>query len=137
MTDENKRYCEASDVILVTGITPKTFRLQNDKELTDIVTDWVEQATALIDSYTKTTQDIGNVPLAMKNICIRVTANMVTFAESRKNSPLLKVNDWTIKTVPTEILTDDLRQDLKPFTKEELRDDKSRIQFLAVTGEDL
>lgn len=62
---------------------------------------------------------------------------MVTFAESRKNSPLLKVNDWTIKTVPTEILTDDLRQDLKPFTKEELRDDKSRIQFLAVTGEDL
>jgi len=130
-----KYYCDAKDVIIVTGITTKTFRLDTDDELNNLVTEWIGQASALIDSYTKTTQDTENLPLAIKNICIRVTANMVTFAESRKNSPLVKVNDWTIKTVPTEILTDDIRKDLKPFTKESIRDDKSNIDLLTISGD--
>lgn len=130
-----KYYCEPSDVIIVTGITIKTFRLDTEEALTNLVREWIGQASALIDSYTKTTQDTDNLPLAIKNICIRVTANMVTFAESRKNSPLVKVNDWTIKTVPTEILTDDIREDLKPFTKESIRDDKSKIDILTINGD--
>lgn len=130
-----KYYCDAKDVIIVTGITTKTFRLDTDDELNNLVTEWIGQASALIDSYTKTTQDTENLPLAIKNICIRVTANMVTFAESRKNSPLVKVNDWTIKTVPTEILTDDIREDLKPFTKESIRNDKSNIDILTISGD--
>lgn len=130
-----KYYCEPSDVIIVTGITIKTFRLDTEEALTNLVREWIGQASALIDSYTKTTQDTDNLPLAIKNICIRVTANMVTFAESRKNSPLVKVNDWTVKTVPTEILTDDIREDLKPFTKESIRDDKSKIDILTITGD--
>ena len=130
-----KYYCEPSDVIIVTGITIKTFRLDTEEALTNLVREWRGQASALIDSYTKTTQDTDNLPLAIKNICIRVTANMVTFAESRKNSPLVKVNDWTIKTVPTEILTDDIREDLKPFTKESIRDDKSKIDILTISGD--
>jgi hypothetical protein len=130
-----KYYCEPSDVIIVTGITIKTFRLDTEEALTNLVREWIGQASALIDSYTKTTQDTDNLPLAIKNICIRVTANMVTFAESRKNSPLVKVNDWTVKTVPTEILTDDIREDLKPFTKESIRDDKSKIDILTISGD--
>lgn len=130
-----KYYCEPSDVIIVTGITIKTFRLDTEEALTNLVQEWIGQASALIDSYTKTTQDTDNIPLAIKNICIRVTANMVTFAESRKNSPLVKVNDWTVKTVPTEILTDDIREDLKPFTKESIRDDKSKIDILTISGD--
>lgn len=130
-----KYYCEPSDVIIVTGITIKTFRLDTEEALTNLVREWIGQASALIDSYTKTTQDTDNLPLAIKNICIRVTANMVTFAESRKNSPLVKVNDWTIKTVPTEILTDDIREDLKPFTKESIREDKSKIDILTISGD--
>lgn len=130
-----KYYCEPEDVIIVTGITVKTFRLDSEEALTNLVKEWIGQASALIDSYTKTTQDTDNLPLAIKNICIRVTANMVTFAESRKNSPLVKVNDWTIKTVPTEILTDDIREDLKPFTKESIREDKSKIDILTISGD--
>lgn len=130
-----KYYCEPSDVIIVTGITIKTFRLDTEEALTNLVREWIGQASALIDSYTKTTQDTDNLPLAIKNICIRVTANIVTFAESRKNSPLVKVNDWTVKTVPTEILTDDIREDLKPFTKESIRDDKSKIDILTISGD--
>lgn len=130
-----KYYCEPEDVIIVTGITVKTFRLDSEEALTNLVKEWIGQASALIDSYTKTTQDTDNLPLAIKNICIRVTANMVTFAESRKNSPLVKVNDWTIKTVPTEILTDDIREDLKPFTKESIRYDKSKIDILTISGD--
>jgi len=130
-----KYYCEPSDVIIVTGITIKTFRLDTEEALTNLVREWIGQASALIDSYTKTTQDTDNLPLAIKNICIRVTANMVTFAESRKNSPLVKVNDWTVKTVPTEILTDDIREDLKPFTKESIREDKSKIDILTISGD--
>ena len=73
---------------------------------------------------------------AMKNVCLRLTSNMVSLAIQRRDNPIIKVNDWTIQNVSSDIFTDDLKEDLRPFIKDS-SNDYSKIDFFAITGEGL
>jgi len=42
---------------------------------------------------------------------------MIAFHLSRGESPIKKVNDYTTKIYSSEVFTNDLKQDLKPFKK--------------------
>jgi hypothetical protein len=44
------------------------------------------------------------------------------------------VNDWTVQTVPNDIFTDELKDDLKPFIKDSSTEPNS-IGVLAITGD--
>ena len=57
-------------------------------------------------------------------------------AIQKRDSPIIKVNEWTIQNVPSDILTDDLKDDLKPFIKDSSTEPDS-IGVLAITGEDI
>ena len=59
---------------------------------------------------------------------------MVSLAIQKRDSPIIKVNDWTIQNVPSDILTDDLKDDLKPFIKDSSTEPNS-IGVLAITGD--
>jgi hypothetical protein len=59
---------------------------------------------------------------------------MVKLAIQNRDSPIIKVNDWTIQTVPTDIFTDDLKDDLKPYIKDSSTEPNS-IGVLAITGD--
>lgn len=135
MTDE-KQYCTAEAVIKFTGIKPKTFGFEKEDNtsLETMINTWIVQATDMIDRYTHTSQDLENIPPTIVNVCMRLTRNMVVAAIATKNSPLIKPNDWTIRTVPSTVFSDDLKDDLAPFTKEEVRRDKAHISFGVVTG---
>ena len=58
---------------------------------------------------------------------------MCTLAIQRRDTPIIKVNDWNIQTVPSDIFTDDLKEDLRPFVKD-AGNDYSKIGFFAITG---
>ena len=60
---------------------------------------------------------------------------MVSLAIQKRDSPIVKVNDWTIQNVPSNIFTDDLREDLRPFVKDSSTEPDS-IGVLAITGRD-
>jgi hypothetical protein len=60
---------------------------------------------------------------------------MVSLAIQSRDSPIIKVNDWTIATVPSDIFTDELKDDLKPFIKDSSNEPNS-IGVLAITGKD-
>jgi hypothetical protein len=60
---------------------------------------------------------------------------MVKLAVQNRDSPIIKVNDWTIQTVPTDIFTDDLKSDLKPYIKDSSTEPNS-IGVYAITGSD-
>ena len=47
----------------------------------------------------------------------RLVSNMITFHLSRGENPIKKVNDYTTKIYSSEVFTDDLRRDLKPFKR--------------------
>ena len=114
-------YCSVDDVKILSGIKPKNLGLkENETEFNKIINGWIAEAEGYINSYCKRkwegTQD-DPIPLVVKSVCTRLVANIIAFHLSRKDNPIRKVNDYTTKIYGSEVFTDDLRQDLKPFRK--------------------
>ena len=130
-------WISVEQVINFTGLKPKHLNLEktDTPALEEIVTDWINQAEDLINVYTNRNYTDENVRPAVQNVCLRLTRNMVSLAIQSRDSPIIKVNDWTIATVPSDIFTDELKDDLKPFIKDSSNEPNS-IGVLAITGKD-
>ena len=125
------------EVIKFTGLKPQ--HLNFDKEdiegLKQTLEEWILQAQSLILAYChiKELED-SKVPLAMKNVCLRLVSNMVSLAIQKRDNPIIKVNDWTIQGLSSDIFTTDLKEDLEPFIHDSTNDTEA-IGVLAITGE--
>ena len=130
-------WISVDDVINFHGLKPKHLNLDKDDTTTlqEIVSGWIEQSQDLINMYANRNYTDTTVRPAVQNICLRLTSNMVKLAVQNRDSPIIKVNDWTITTVPSDIFTDDLKEDLKPFIKDSSTEPDS-IGVLAITGSD-
>ena len=130
-------WISVDDVINFHGLKPKHLNLDKDDTTTlqEIVSGWIEQSQDLINMYTNRNYTDTTVRPAVENICLRLTSNMVKLAVQNRDSPIIKVNDWTITTVPSDIFTDDLKEDLRPFIKDSSTEPDS-IGVLAITGSD-
>lgn len=126
-----------NDVINFHGLKPKNFNLEKTDTtgLQNILTEWILQAQSLIETYCHREYTSTTVNKAVENICLRLVSNMVTLSIQRRDTPIIKVNDWTISTVPSDIFTDDLKNDLKPFIKDS-SNDYNKVGFFAITGDD-
>ncbi len=110
-------YCTVEDVKKLTHANAKKFGLKDHPEdFEALIVEWINQSESLINSYCNK-EWTENVPDAVKNVCIRLTSNMIAFYYARRDNPLHKVDDFNVKIFSSEIFTDDLRQDLKPFKK--------------------
>lgn len=131
-------WVSAEDIIEFTGVKPKTFRLDKDdtEGLKTILEKWIGQSESLICNFCNYDfLDGEDIPGAIQNVCLRLTANMVALAQARKDTPVIKVNDWTIKTVGSDIFTEDLKDDLAPFVHERKSYKSDKIDFFAITGD--
>ena len=129
-------WISVDDVINFHGLKPKHLNLDKDdtSKLESIVSGWIEQSQDLINTYTNRNYTDTTVRPSVQNICLRLTANMVNLAIQNRDSPIIKVNDWTVQTVPNDIFTDELKDDLKPFIKDSSTEPDS-IGVLAITGD--
>ena len=130
-------WISVDDVINFHGLKPKHLNLDkdDDSKLETIVSGWIEQSQDLINMYTNRNYTDETVRPAIQNICLRLTGNMVSLAIQKRDNPIIKVNDWTIQNVPSDIFTDELKEDLKPFIKDSSTEPDS-IGILAITGSD-
>ena len=130
-------WISVDDVINFHGLKPKHLNLDKDdtSKLESIVSDWIIQSEDLINTYTNRKYDDETVNPAVQNVCLRLTSNMVSLAIQKRDNPIIKVNDWTIQNVPSDIFTDDLKEDLKPFIKDSSTEPNS-IGVLAITGKE-
>ena len=133
-------WISVDDVIAFHGLKPQHLNInKNDKDADDqlaaVVTNWIIQSQDLINVYCNRNYTSSTVRPAVQNIALRLTSNMVRLAVQNRDSPIIKVNDWTITTVPSDIFTDDLKEDLKPFIKDSSTEPDS-IGVLAITGSD-
>jgi hypothetical protein len=132
-------WISVDDVIHFHGLKPQHLNLAKDDTTTlnTIISDWISQSESLIKTYChiKSISD-DDVSDAMCNVCLRLTSNMVSLAIQRRDNPIIKVNDWTIQNVSSDIFTDDLKEDLAPFVKDS-SNEPNAIGVLAITGEDL
>ena len=124
-----------------TGLKPKHLKLSAEDTTTfnSIVTDWILQSEDLIKSYTNNYIGCGegDVPYAVKNVCLRLTANMVALAIARRDTPVTQPNDWTVQILSSEIFSQDLKDDLEPFVKAKVTGKSDSVIVFAVTGEDI
>lgn len=129
----------AEDVIQFTGVKPKTFRYEKDDNasLEVLLEKWIKQSESLIANYCNYDFDkiCDEIPDAVQNVCLRLTANMVALAQARKDTPVVKVNDWSIQTVSSDIFTDDLKEDLAPWVRERKSYKSDKIDFFAIYGD--
>jgi hypothetical protein len=130
-------WISVDEVINFHGLKPKHLNLEKDDtvKLEEIVSDWILQSQDLINSYTNRHYTDENVRDAVKNVCLRLTSNMASLAIQKRDSPIIKVNDWTIQNVSSDIFTEELKDDLKPFIKDSSTEPNS-IGVLAITGSD-
>lgn len=130
-------WISVDDVINFHGLKPKHLNLDKDdtQKLEEIVSDWITQSQDLINMYTNRNYTDETVRPAICNICLRLTSNMVRLAVQNRDSPIIKVNDWTIQSVPSDIFTDDLKDDLKPYIKDSSTEPNS-IGVYTITGSD-
>ena len=122
-------YCTVDDVKNMSGVKPERLgsQFKNDEGAFDeLIEEWITQAEGLINSYCKRnwypvvengTTTVIPIPNAVKNVCIRLVANIIAFRYARKENPIKKVNDYSMTIFTSEIFTDDLKEDLKPFKK--------------------
>lgn len=130
-------WINAEDVINFHGVKPKHLNLEKDdtQGLTDLISDWIEQSQSLINTYTNRNYTDENVNDAVKNVCLRLTSNMVSLAIQKRDSPIIKVNDWTVQNVSSDVFSSDLKDDLKPFVKDSSNEVTS-FGVMAITGDD-
>ena len=139
LTIEDK-YCTAQDIISLTGVKPSNLKFDKKEDpegaLEGILNKWITEAMALIDSYchrsfTPADQVSWNVA---SSVCKRITANMVAFSQARRDTPLVKVNDWRVEVSSSEIFPKELREDLDPFVVEK-SNKTDTVDFFTITGD--
>lgn len=133
-----RKFCEVEDVVLFTGIQPKSLRIKSDDpdrevKMNSIIEKWIIQCSDLIISYCHN-QFTRGVPPSVENVCLRMVANMIALFIARKDTPIQKVNDWSVKILDSEIFSQDLRDDLEEF-KIDHSNNSDSIDFFAITGD--
>lgn len=126
-----------NEVCQFTGLKPKHIKVDTDAELENIVSDWILQCQDLIKHYTNNFKDTSdqNIPYAVKNVCLRLAANMVALAIARRDTPVTQVNDWTVQILSSEIFSQDLKDDLDPYIEQGVTGKSDHITVFTVTGD--
>ena len=119
------------------GLKPKHFNLEAEDTtgLDTILTKWILQSQSLINTYTNQHYTDTTITPAVQNVCLRLTSNMVSLALQKRDNPLIRVNDWTITGLSSDVFTDDLKEDLRPFVKDS-SNTRDMIGVYAITGDD-
>ena len=133
--EDTSLWITVSDVIHFTGLKPQHLQLQkaDTNGLNTIVQEWIKQSQSLIKSYTH--NNFEEVSDAVKNICLRLTANMVALAVARRDTPITQPNDWTVEILSSEIFSDDLKDDLEPYVINSVSGKSDHITVYAITGD--
>lgn len=116
-------YSTPAEVIAFTGVQPDDLGFKTDNEagdtpaeqLTAQVTTWLEEIKDLIDQDRGKDYAAGTIPKGIHNIAKRACANMVMLAIQRRQSPIIRVDDFNIKMADDKIFTPALKEDLSRF----------------------
>lgn len=134
-------YCTTTDVKNLSRVTPNKIGLDKTEadQLETILQEWILQASALINDYTNnplTTEDTNTQTTkyyVYKNIATRIVANMCALSAAYKSHSVVKVNDWTITTVPSEVFPVAMRNELDNY-KAETSNNSTGFGILTVKG---
>ena len=119
----------------ITGVLPEQFKLEDEdtEELETMINSWIIGATSAINEYINHEFKKDEVPPVVKLVCTLMTSNIVAFGQSRRETPIIKKNDWSTGLLEADIFTDELKAMLDPFKV--IEEEESYIDVFAITGE--
>lgn len=115
-------YITKEDVKKATGIKPDDLGLETENDLNDLIDKWITQATNLINEdrnrdYAKevTAGKRDEVPPGIENICERLVANIIARAILRRETPIVKNDDFEVSMTSDEVFTGSIKSDLARY----------------------
>lgn len=112
-------YSSPAQVRSYTGARASALGLANNTELDELLEGWLVQIKSLIDidrNRDFLVEASGNpdaVPPLVHNVAMRAAANMYGFSQLRRETPVIRVDDYNVRVVPDAVLTEDLKKDLR------------------------
>lgn len=108
-------YSTIEDVKKYTGIKPKDLSI-TETELNSLIEKWLAGVKSLIDAdRNRNYTEEGNVPAGIDLIALRMASNLVAIAVVRRDTPIVRVDDFNIQLVRDEIFTEPILRDLSRF----------------------
>lgn len=111
-------YCTIEDVRIL-GFKNKSLGneyAEDDEKVEEIINKYILQASSLIEQYCHKKWN-DNIPEGITLCTALLVMNIVAFNQSRRDNPIKKVDDYNIKIFSSEVFSDDIRKNLKPFRK--------------------
>lgn len=112
-------YSTPAEVKAYTGVKPEDLGLAkgDDAGLIALLTTWLEQIKNLIDTdRNRNYAAEGTVPKGIDNIALRMAANQVSNAMIMRDSPIIRVDEFSIRQVDKDkIMTDAIKADLANY----------------------
>lgn len=112
-------YSSPAEVKSYTGARASALGLDTEQELDELLEGWLVQIKSLIDidrNRDFLVEAGGNpsaIPPLVHNVAMRAAANMYGFSQLRRETPVIRIDDYNVRVVPDAVLTDDLKKDLR------------------------
>lgn len=130
-------YCSVEDVTEISGINKNYFFRNSDNaetQFNNLITKWIQLASGTINTYCNRTFSQSDVPEAIRLATVLMVCNLIGFVQSRKETPIIKKDDWTVDFLDVKLFSDDIKEMLEPYEKS--RRATSNIQIYTITGDD-
>lgn len=133
-------YCTKEDVKELTNVQGKHwFKKEQDPTtaLNNMLDKWIQISSSVISKYcnrewTVEDNDLSSVPSNIRLATSIAVSNIIAFAQTRRDTPIINKDDWNVNFSNNSILTDDVKELIDPYVKES----KNRgSDFFCVSGE--
>lgn len=111
-------YSTAKKVKSFTGVQPGDIGAADDAELTTWIEDRLIEIKDLIDQDRgRDYHAEGTVPPGIEHIALRMAGNLIGFAVMRRETPIVRIDDFTIRTVEDQVFTRAIAEDLSRYPR--------------------
>ncbi|MCP4569888.1 MAG: hypothetical protein GY841_20095 [FCB group bacterium] len=108
-------YCTAQDVIDGTGVSYNQLNLESDVALRGLISDWIRGVSGIIDGYCNTSWPLNTHPEGIRRVCTSMMSIVVAVAVERRKHGFIRINDFSIKLIEDDLLTDATKEMLDLF----------------------
>lgn len=117
---EKLYYSTSTEVLVYTGIEETDIKtdLEPNFNLNEFIEDMLVEAKDLIDNYTERDfHEEGYIPSGIHLAAKRIVANMIAQTQIRRDTRIVKVDDFNIQMIDDRIFTKAIKDDLKLYVK--------------------
>jgi len=122
MTQNQKKYSSADEVVRATGVQAEDLGFANNYELKQWLNDRLVEIKSLIDAdrnrdYHAEVKrgERDQVPPGIEGIALRMAGNLVAHIIARQQTPVIRVDDWQVRVAEDQVFTNAIKKDLQRF----------------------